>query len=401
MTKDRYKQLLQDCSDKVAKIIDSDWSEIALKYGLDFNPDTCRKAQQPPILGGAFVRQFYEEELSHSSTSLDEDEYFKKLRLEKDEIYKAKRQLYDQRREYNKLLTLNGRSEHLMEELVESAKRLNEERPLDFTGYVLDRSDKEALLFWADWHYGMIANNIWNTYNVEICKSRVLEMVAKTKEYLELFKIDTLKIVLLGDAAHGGIHTGCRVASEEDVCDQLMHVSELMAETIQELSKYVNNIEIHSCYGNHLRTIQNKNDSIHSDNMEKIIPWWLRQRLQNNPKISVIDSEFKEFVKLNIFGYNMVCIHGDLDNIKHVGVTVNTLFSKLYGETIDYVVSADKHHLEEFEQFDIEAVIIGCLCGTEEHANKGRLYSMPRQTLMIFNSDEGRECTRNIKFKSK
>ena len=90
MTKEKYKQLLQDCSDKVSKITDSDWSEIALKYGLDINPDTCRKAQQPPLLGGAFVRQFYEEEFSHSSTALDEDEYFNKLRLEKQEIRKEK-----------------------------------------------------------------------------------------------------------------------------------------------------------------------------------------------------------------------------------------------------------------------------------------------------------------------
>lgn len=400
MTEEKYEQLLKDCSDKVAKVIDSDWSEIAQRYGLDFNPDTCRKAQQPPLLGAAFVRQYYEEKYAHSS-ALNEDEYFKKLRIEKDEIYKAKRQLYDQRREYNKILVSEGRSEHLMAELISCAKRLNEERPLDFTEYIINTSSKEACLFWADWHYGMVTDNIWNKYNTQICKHRVAEMIVKTKEYLELYRISNLKLIMLGDAAHGAIHTGCRVASEEDTCDQLMNVAEIMAQAIQELSSSVDSIEVYSCYGNHLRTIQNKNDSIHSDNMEKIIPWWLRQRLQNNSKITIIDSEFKEFVKVNILGYNLVCLHGDLDNIKNVGVTVNTIFTKLYGETIDYVVSADKHHLEEFEQFDIESVIIGCLCGTDEHANKGRLYSMPRQTLMIFNSDEGRECTRNIKFKNR
>lgn len=404
LTKESYEKLLDDCYKKSSHQSDDDWSEIAAKHNLPWNSDSLRKASTS-ILGGSFVKQFYEEKYARSSTPLDEDEYFKKLRAEKDEIYKLKRQFYDQRREYNKLLISDGRADHLTSELIECAKRLNKEKPLNLTDYISEYYTEDnrrvAVLFWADWHYGMTTDNIWNTFNVEICKHRIAETVAKTIEYLKQFKITELTIVALGDLAHGALHSTCRIASEEETCDQLMHVSELIAQAIGELSEHVNSIEFYSCYGNHLRTIQDKKDSIHSDNMEKIIPWWLRQRLQNNSKVRVIDSEFKEMVKINILGYNMVCLHGDLDNIKNIGVTVNTLFSKLYGETIDYVVSADKHHLEEFEQFDIESVIVRCLCGTDDYAHGKRLYSSPGQTLMIFNAEEGRECTRNIKFKNK
>ena len=66
-----------------------------------------------------------------------------------------------------------------------------------------------------------------------------------------------------------------------------MHVSEIMAEALDDLSKVVNHITLYSCYGNHMRTIQNKSESIHSDNMERIVPWWIEQRLQNNKKIEV------------------------------------------------------------------------------------------------------------------
>jgi len=284
-----------------------------------------------------------------------------------------------------------------MEKIIDSANRLNKERPLDFTGYIKNTSDKEAVLFLSDWHYGMTTNNIWNTYNTVICKTRVSKLVNKSKEYLELNKIKILHVVLLGDAAHGAIHSSCRVASEEDTCDQIMNVSEIMAQAIEELSTKVNAVKVYSCYGNHLRTIQDKKDSIHSDNMEKMIPWWLNQRLQKNTKVLILESEFKEFTKLNVLGYNICCIHGDLDSIKNVGVTVNTLFSKLYGETISYTVSGDKHHLEEFEQFDIESVIIRSLSGTDDYANDKRLYSKAGQTLMIFNNEDGRESTYNIK----
>lgn len=207
----------------------------------------------------------------------------------------------------------------------------------------------------------------------------------------------TLHVLLLGDAAHGAIHASARVASEEDVCDQIINVSEIIAEAINTLSQYVQTVNIYATYGNHLRTVQNKNDSIHSDNMEKLIPWWLKQRLRDNPKISIIESEYYEFIYLNVLGYDIVAAHGDLEKFKNFGVTVNTLFSKKYGRTIDYTISADKHHIEEFESLGIESILTRSLCGTDEYSNNNRLYSAPGQTLMIFSSSEGRECTYNIK----
>ena len=131
--------------------------------------------------------------------------------------------------------------------------------------------------------------------------------------------------------------------------------------------------------------------------MEKLIPWWLEQRLQNNSRVNIIRSDYYEFLYLNVCGYNIVGAHGDLERFKQFGLIVNTLFTKKYGMTIDYTISADKHHIEEFEQIGIESILIRSLCGTDAHANNGRLYSDPGQTLMIFSPEEGRECTYNIK----
>ena len=398
LTTETYEQLLADCSNKVQKISDLDWSEICDKYNLDFNPDTIRKGAQPPLVGSAFVSEYYKWKESQRDSDTKEDSYFKELQIQKDAIYKEKRKLYDQRREYNKLLISDARAEHLCEELIKSANKLNEEKPLVFKEkWFKPNIHKEAVLCWADWHYGMITDNIWNTYNTEICRERVKTLIEITKEFLELNQIDVLTILTLGDAAHGSIHTGCRVQSEEDTCDQLMHVSELMAEAINDLSSVVNHIDVYSCYGNHMRTIQNKNDSIHSDNMEKIIPWWLKQRLQNNTKVEIIESEYKEFTRVNILGSHICAVHGDLEkDFKKIGVTINTIFSKKFGETIDYTISADKHHIEEFEQLGIKSVLVPCLCGTDDHANNGRLYSDAGQTLMIFNDVYGRESTYHI-----
>ena len=249
----------------------------------------------------------------------------------------------------------------------------------------------------SDWHYGMVTDNIWNQYNIEICKSRIAKLYAKVKSYIKTHNLEKLHIILLGDEIHGAIHNGCRVASEENTSEQLMQVSEIIAELVNELSNEVSETFVYSTYGNHARTIQNKNDSIHSDNMEKIIPWWLNQRFANRDDVQIIDSEFYEFIKLNVCGFNIVATHGDLDNFKNIGVTINTLFTKLYHEEVNYTISGDKHHLEEFEQFGIESILVRSLCGADDYSNDHRLYSNAGQTFMVFNKEDGRECTYNIK----
>ena len=326
-----------------------------------------------------------------------DDEYLKKIQTEREELYKVKKQFQDQRREYNKLLASDARAEHLTEKLIEAAENLSKDKFLSTNQILSVGSKEEAVLVLTDWHFGMVTDNIWNKYDTNECLSRVNTLFKKASEYLKLHGIRTLHIVLLGDFIHGSIHTSARVASDEDTCDQLMQSSEIMAEAINELSSYVSEVNVYATYGNHLRTVQNKNDSIHSDNMEKIIPWWLEQRLQNNNRVNIIKSEYYEFIYLNVCGYNIVGAHGDLEKFKQFGLTVNTLFTKKYGKTIDYTVSADKHHIEEFETMGIESILVRSLCGTDEHANNHRLYSEPGQTLMIFTPEDGRECIYNIK----
>lgn len=393
LTTDTYEKVCKDISDKLEGNNDLDWAEIQAKYNITCNSDTIRKASST-IFGGQFRTEYLKNQIYTNPKEFSrEKELDKKLA----DIRKEKQKLFDQRREYNKLLVSDARAEHLNDELLSIAENLNKEYPLvQLEEYKPVNTKREALLALSDWHYGMVTDNIWNTYNTDICKKRVEKLVSKVIEYLELNQIDMLHIALLGDAAHGGCHVSCRVKSEEDTCDQIMHVSEIMVEAINKLSVYVNHITVYSCYGNHLRTIQNKQDSVDSDNLEKLIPWWLKQRLKENDKIDIVESEYKEFTRIDVCGYKICCVHGNLDNFRNIGSTVNTIFSRKFGETIDYTISGDKHHLEEFEQFDIESVLIRSLCGTDDYANEKRLYSKPGQTLMIFNLEDGREATYHI-----
>lgn len=323
-----------------------------------------------------------------------DDKHISLLLKQKDELRMEKTQLQDQRREYNKILTEQARMNHLHAEIIKAANVINKEHPIMFpVSPDIVSGNREAVLVLSDWHYGMDADNIWNTYNTDICKERVLKLQALTASSLKRNNIKKLNVVMLGDAAHGAIHTTCRVKANEDTCDQLMHVAEILSNLIASLSSYVEEVDVYSCYGNHMRTVQNKKESVHSDNMEKIIPWWMEERLKEYPNIKINVSPYREFTKLNVLGYNICCVHGDLDTFQNLGIVANMIFTKVFGETIDYTISGDKHHLEEFEQFGIESIMCRSLCGADDYANNKRLYSKSGQTLIIFNEEVGRECT--------
>ena len=324
------------------------------------------------------------------------------LLLIRKEIEKEKVKLRDEKNAYNRIIREQARKESLEDFLGEAAEKLNDRLPLISVTNICDdllRSkefvNREALICLSDWHFGMVSDNIWNRYSPEICVDRVKTCISYMRKYLQINHISVLHIALLGDFAHGAIHN-CRLYSREDVCDQLMQVSEILAQTINELSDVVNKVEVYTCYGNHMRTTQKKEDSKSSDNMEKIIPWWLEQRLSLNGKIHINYSQYKEYTLINAAGSNIVCVHGNGFNFKEIGINVNSLFSKLYNMNIDYTISGDKHHLEEFEKNGVESILVRSLCGTDDYANDLHLYGKAGQTLIIFNSEYGRECTYHI-----
>lgn len=311
-----------------------------------------------------------------------------KLRIEKQKVA-------DQRRELNKLLTPQARFEALTEVLIDSVMALNREKELIAPEMGYDHEECEAVVVFSDWHYGMTTDNIFNRYNTSICYRRVQEYVDYIVEKIQLHKPKIIHVILLGDMADGAIHVSSRVAAEERVCDQIIHVSELIAESVDIISSYAP-VKIHHTYGNHLRTVQNYKESDHSDNIEKLIPWWLEQRLMNNKSVEVMyDTSLYEFITFDCCGHAIYATHGDLDSINDVN-TLNTLFDKSGLRAMDYFIMADKHHNQNIERM-IDASIVGTLAGSDDYANKNRLYSYPSQSMFIFNR-RGKDAVYNFRF---
>ena len=376
-------------------LADVDYSELSeFVYGQPYSSDVARRM----MYGSRKTLDLIGQERINDIT---DDSVISELDNKMIELRKERQKFYDQRREFNKIVNTMGRAEYLYETLAKSADNLSETvgKLYDSVEPKLEISDNEAVLVFADWHYGMVTDNVFNKYNTEICKERIKQVVDAAKQRLLLHKCKTLHLLVLGDLMHGGIHVSARVASEELVCDQIMQVSEILAQSVGELSKCVENVIVYMTYGNHARTIQNKNDSIHRDNMERLIPWWLTERVSNMgaDNVTVAEDTGNEFLFVNAAGHEICASHGDIDDAKSSPRLLPTLFQKKLGKDVEYILLADKHHRESFEELGVTAQICGALCGSDDYANDRRLYSTPFQLMLIVSPEDGVDAEYKLK----
>lgn len=373
---------------------DCDYSELAeLLYGQSYSSDVARRM----MYGSRKTIELLDsEKIQHVS----DRGILSEIELKKAELQQERQRFFDQRREFNKLLSSEGRKEHIYESLAVAANNL-----MNSIGVMFDDSyyesenagDNEAVLVFSDWHYGMKTKNVFNAYNTDICKKRVANTVNSAIQRIQLHGCRRLHVVVLGDLLHGTIHTTARVASEELACEQLMQASEILAQAILKLSQYVEHTLVYATYGNHARTVQNKHDSIHRDNMERIVPWWLTQRLQIYENITIMPESENEFLFIDACGHDICASHGDLDTVKCSPRLLTTIFQKKYGKNIEYILLGDKHHRESFNELGVTATVCGSLCGTDDYANDKRLYSHPEQLLLIVDPVYGVDAEYRLK----
>lgn len=380
-------------------LADYDYSELSpLIYGKEYSCDVARRL----LYGSCKTLQLLDAERDRYISKSSPDYVVNELDTKVAELQRERQRLYDQRREYNKLAYRDGRLDNLCEHITEAANKLNESVGdlFDFASpSSFENVGKEAVLVFGDWHYGMVTHNAFNTYNTEIAKARVAEVTEAAIKRIVLHECNKVHVVILGDLLHGAIHVGSRVASEELVCDQLMQASEILAQSILRINQFVPEVNVYTTYGNHGRTVQNKHDSVHRDNMERVVGWWLRERLKNEDTITVMPESDTEFISIDVCGHQVCAAHGDLDSVKGSPRLLATLFHKKYGKDIEYIILGDKHHRESFDELGVTASICGSLCGTDDYANEKRLFSDPSQMLLIFDAEDGVDAEYRLKCK--
>lgn len=365
------RKLVLDIYEKVIGQSDLDWAEICAKNNLDCHPDTLRKAGNGiKLAADAGVIDFRDH---------DGDGY--------DELYKNKVKFYDQRREYNKLLAADARAEELVEQIGRAAAKAAELKPLVVNDKVLYTdyyAPTEGLLVLSDWHYGLTTDNLWNKYNIDIANERIVKLAEAVIAKIAKNGVTKLHVALAGDMVVGIAHVTNRLKTSLDFVDQIMAVSERIAELINHLSGYVETVTVYTTWGNHSRVVADLKSSIHTDNLERLIPFWLAERFKDRNDIIIPDTSPYELIQIKPCGVPVGVVHGDLDSNKEAMLTNALMYEKAYGEQMKYLFMGHLHHIHSVEQMDIEQIGCGSLCGTEDYAKDRRLFSKPSQGFFVF-----------------
>ncbi len=392
LSKEQYEKLLEDCEKKTLREIDIDWSEISDTYNLNWSSDTIRKACQVPLIGGTFVKEYYEQKATKSKID-DNDEYLRKLEEKELELKKSTVKFRDERNALNKKIRELARKESFIDLIGrifdEKIERI--EYTDDIPCYTFS-NDQDMIISFTDVHAGLIVDNFFNKFNDDVLIARIDEYVQKIKNIQDLHKCENAYIII-SEIMSGYIHDTLRIESNENAIEQFKFAAELISSFIDILSKEFEEIHVFTCPGNHSRTFQNKEQSLKGENFDVLLPFYLKARLQNNEKVIIEDNHLDtDIACFNVRGKYIVAMHGDKDNMNNVVQNI-TLIVKQQPDLI-YLAHRHTNALHTFN--DTKVIQSGCFCASDNYAIDKRLVNKPEQTVSIINKD-GLVCLYDIK----
>lgn len=372
------------------------WQEITDimndQLSLDLTESTYRKQSKSWITTCSDTAYPVEDDTCGET---EVDNYIYDLNTLLREIKKARVQMSDERTQNQAYIRKMAREETLLEMAREVAKTMSEKKILDIpTMPLVGKNDREGILCISDWHYGIEIDNYFNTYRPAICVERLCklrdEVIAKGKE----LKFKKLHVVNLSDLISGRIHLQLRIENRYDAVTQIMHVSEILAEFLTELSEHFE-IEYRDCLDNHSRLEPNKKESMELESLARIIPWYLEERLRNNKRVHILYNTYADdIITFNVFDWEVVAVHGHKD-------TPNKIINNMIAATRkrnDLVLSAHFHHFSADEEHECVRVSNGTMMGVDTHSQDLRLTSTPSQNLIVANKNNVTEfiCKINL-----
>jgi len=317
---------------------------------------------------------------------------FYNIRLQEIELQKSKIKLRDERTELNKIIREQARSETTQEKFQESLNQINETRPLKVENTIKINSNNEMIAVFTDWHYGVFTDNHFNSFNKEEFHKRVELFLNEIIKKGLKNNISKLHIFEIGDMIQGNIHLVSRITNTENVIKQIQEVSETICDMLSNLGNRFQEINYYSLVGNHSRFSPNKLESLRSENMEYLIDWYLKGRLNNFKNIIFHENEDDEVINTTVCGNRIFAVHGDSDKMSNV---VQNL-SLMYKQFPDLILIGHMHHFAIDTIQDVQVIMSGSLSGTDDYAKSIRKVGSASQTIIIY-EDGKQEGIYNIK----
>ena len=313
----------------------------------------------------------------------NKDTYNDSIKLNQIEFEKEKIKFYDQRNAYNKLIREQARKDENLNLLLNAISNLtpyqsNENRSED----IVTNSDNDLLIGLNDIHYGADINNYWNCYNSDIAFKRLKLYLSKILKIKDIHNSENCYVCANGDLISGNIHPRIAISNREDVIQQVMGVSELIAWFLSELSKEFNNVYFAVVAGNHSR-ISKKDEAPIYERLDDLIPWYIKARLGNVNNVKVIDCEIDGTLNLvNIRGKNYLNVHGDYDGFGTVQKVTSMIDKPVYCIHFGHLHHNSTNYIQNYK-----VIMSGSLMGMDDYCVTKRIFGKAQQLVCVCTED--------------
>ncbi len=309
----------------------------------------------------------------HEPTDKQESENSDLIKLRKEKI-----KLSDARVEYNRLI----RQEARKESYADMVKNIicKEVMPMNISvHYNLFSSNTDLLCHLTDIHTGIEINNWKNVFNEEVLKKRIEKYTSDILDIRGFHQSQNCYLVI-GEILSGLIHNNLRLQNNMDLMEQFKYISELISSMLIRMANHFNHIYVYTTPGNHSRISPKKEDSLDGENMDVLLPFYLKARLQNIKNISICDNNIEpEIAMFNIRGNNVFAAHGHKDNPANVVQN----FTLMFGIKPDILLLGHRHTNGLTTVYDTKIIESGSVSGTDAYAMSIRKVSKPEQTVSV------------------
>lgn len=380
-----YEAILKDIDSKIDGENDYDWSELKDKYNVQCNPDTIRKSSST-IFGGKLRSEYekYKNESNNEVSSQDE------LDVKIQNMRKEKIKLSDARVEYNRLI----RQEARKESYADMVKRIICENvePINIpVHYTLFNSSTDLLCHLTDVHCGIEIHNWKNDFDEDILKKRIEKFTSDILDVRSMHESENCYLVI-GEILSGIIHNNLRLQNNMDLMEQFKYVSELISAMLIRMANHFNHIYVYTTPGNHSRISPKKEDALDGENMDILLPFYLKARMQNIKNITICDNTIEpEIAMFNIRGNNVFAAHGHKDSPSSVVQN----FTMIFNVKPDIVLLGHRHTNAMETVYDTKVIQSGCVSGSDAYAMSIRKTNKPEQTVSVI-GDNGLICLYDI-----
>ena len=355
-------------------LTDVDYTELAeLAYGQSFSSDVARR-----MFYGS--KRTLELIAADRAGDIEDVDILSELDEKMIELRKERQKFYDQRNAFNKVVRDRSRQEELNEIIVDAIH--NGELPrLKYERNIIEASNNDLLVSLNDLHYGAVHSNYWNEYNSNIARDMIARYIDRIISIAETHHSENCIVWQNGDAISGAIHRSIQITNKENVIEQVMGASELIAEFIAELSKHFKSVKFVSVSGNHSRIDANKENALVDERLDDLIEWYITARLQNfdNVEIGYGEKIDSTMYLIDIRGKNYCGVHGDFDGSASKVQSLQTMIGKpLYA-----VLSGHMHHNKVDEVQGVKTVMAGSFLGMDSYCVQKRIYGKPEQMVCV------------------